>query len=692
MAGGDSSYFTEGMPSIGAIERRRRIVRDFLCAAHNSDNATTTYYSFEAILDQIGLRELQWTLVELLNDEDMDVRLSAALMLLEMGHELCKAEQTLLDELGANDAKTRFGTAIRLSTATRVPDSVYSALLTLFKSKNWFCRVAAAAVLGDHTPETLTVLTQALRGGDPAVVADAIADWTRGEVITDRAELEDARSYMTEMLRDIAATALGRRGIRCREAVDALVQGLERGTSDVKFRNICLLLRMGPQARDALPALSKLLEKRQTDGNLRQAAAGAIAHIAGSTAAVKALVRPMLRALKSGDWALACVIVSHLSRLASSGELPRAAIIAMARQLGNADPMARAMAASSLGKFGAAAAEFIPSLLDRARTEQVYDVRKSMIEALVSIGPPSISFLVEAFVEQDVRLTPLVGECLARLGAAAADQLASVMLSHPNAFVRSTVANYLRLLGPDAAPAVPVARRLLKEGDEQSRYDGAKALGAIGPAAASAAPELVEALLDPNPDISSCAADALVTIGPLAIATLEERLREADEIGQEKLRTVLGRIQPAAMTALLKPREPEGIEVMRDEALLIIEGLEYFETIGHYCRDRGVSVFSFKTMVAKVITSETEGTLKNRINEVSEFFHRYFEVFEGSPLLGDTNPNGDANRKIFDRQARVRPAICDPWGWRAWRLTCQFLERQRQEREAALRRANRKNT
>jgi HEAT repeat protein len=276
MASGDSSYFKEGVPSIGAIETRRRIVRDFLCSVRNAADDVTTFHSFEPIINQIGLQEFQWSVVELLNDEDEDVRLNAACLLLEMEHEIPKAERTLLEQLEGTDVKASFRTAILLSTATRIPDAIYPALLTLFKSKNWFCRVAAATVLADRSVEAYSVLRQALRGSDPSAVAAATADWNRGQK-NDPADLHAAKSYMTEMLRNISATALGRRGINCKEAVDTLVQGVEHGPSDAKVRNVYLLLRLGPQAKAALPTLIRLLEKRHTDGNLRQSIASAIA-------------------------------------------------------------------------------------------------------------------------------------------------------------------------------------------------------------------------------------------------------------------------------------------------------------------------------------------------------------------------------------------------------------------------------
>ena len=539
MDGGAKDTSHEGM-----IARRRRIVREFLRAALEVGDDLKRYYSFEPLLGQITRKELCWTLVETLADEDPEMRMMAGMCLLQFEDHVGEASGMFIEILTSDDAILSFQAAGLLSSCNQLPAALAPALLTMFRSQNWFCRVAAGCALIGRHPEVAPVLIQALRADNPSAVDEAVADWTRGQGRIDRVVLGEAKGEMTSRLQDLAACALGRRGAGCpepvrAEAVRVLVKGLRDGDQSAKLRSAYLLLRMGGQAADALDPLVTLLGSRETDIDLRRAVASVIGKIGGATAAGKALVRPLLLAIKSTDWVTACNIVSSLEAI---GESPRGAILAMVRLATTAeDAMARRMAAQSFGKFGPAAVEFIPALIGHVRQERSRDVLMSVANAIVAIGPPAIPCLIDALAQGGISDITLVSETLSRMGAAAVEALAQTMLTHPDGLVRRHAAALMRLIGPRAAAAVPVAMQLLKSGDADQRLDALIALGAMGPVAAEAAFDIANALSDRNPDIREWAKNALETIGPDARPALEWVFPDADKAAQDAIADLLRR-------------------------------------------------------------------------------------------------------------------------------------------------------
>lgn len=146
----------------------------------------------------------------------------------------------------------------------------------------------------------------------------------------------------------------------------------------------------------------------------------------------------------------------------------------------------------------------------------------------------------------------------------------------PNTYYRDRLLEYPAELGPEAQAAVPGLVHLLSVISSDTNEWAARALSHIGPAAIPA----LAAALQPRGKKRSppwCALDALAAIGEPAIPALTEILQHREEwlcIGAAK---ALGRIGPAARTAvpalqlaLLKP----GTELRAAAALAIarIEG------------------------------------------------------------------------------------------------------------------------
>ena len=128
---------------------------------------------------------------------------------------------------------------------------------------------------------------------------------------------------------------------------------------------------------------------------------------------------------------------------------------------------------------------------------------------------------------------------------------------------------------------------------------------------------------------------------------------------------------------------------MEDKALRIKEALETFRRIGEICQERKQDKFSFKEMERLLGMADT--TMQNQVESISGLFREYFRKYEGVDLADDSVKTVDLGRKLVHRPGSgAKPSICRPWGWRAWELTCRFLER-REQIEAAKRRASRPN-
>ncbi len=294
----------------------------------------------------------------------------------------------------------------------------------------------------------------------------------------------------------------------------------------------------------------EVLKLPLSGADLRLAIASVVGKLGKATDAAISLVEPLIRSLRSENWLVACNVVESLVAM---GEAPKAAIQAMVKLLEHPKPEARSMAALSLGKFEERAAEAIPVLIERLKSEPDRNVWRSVIDAVVAIGEPAIPALVGLIEQGDYRLLPLAGESLSRIVGDSPDRLAHILLTHPSGDVKQQAAGILKLMGPKAAPAVPVAAQLLREGDDETRFAALLVLAGIGPSAREALPDLVRVFLAPNPEFSEWAGEALLRIGPDAVAALEAALPDADAAGQERIAALLARLGKPAVGHAASP-------------------------------------------------------------------------------------------------------------------------------------------
>jgi HEAT repeat protein len=248
--------------------------------------------------------------------------------------------------------------------------------------------------------------------------------------------------------------------------------------------------RIGPKARDAIPAL--LTATTDDDAKVRVAAVQALGHIGPDA------IFGLAQLLTHSDKYVRRNATWGLGKL---GSLAKGVLKDLCRALKDPDPRTAAGAAQALGAMHSDAAAAVPALTEAMRGTNVVLCRLAA-KALSEVGQPAIPDLI-------------------------------CHLSHHDPFVRGEAAVALGWIGPDAAPAVPALVAVLsavpkvpltqtpppasKSDDtatpeDNARMYAAQSLGRIGPAAASALSALAQALHDPHVPVGTAAQLALKQI------------------------------------------------------------------------------------------------------------------------------------------------------------------------------------
>lgn len=155
-------------------------------------------------------------------------------------------------------------------------------------------------------------------------------------------------------------------------------------------------------------------------------------------------------------------------------------------------------------------------------------------KALVKIGEPAVSSLIEELVVRDRIPWRCVSYTLKDIGRPAVPDLVSKLKSD-DAEVRRLAAHTLGKMRQGAEAAVPALIELLKDPNQSVRLAVAEAFPGIGKGAKAAAPALVEALRDDSYEVRRTAALSLAKTGcaPEALTRVVEALRKCLEDDHE---------------------------------------------------------------------------------------------------------------------------------------------------------------
>ena len=262
------------------------------------------------------------------------------------------------------------------------------------------------------------------------------------------------------------------------QQVERLIRELQDSDSDIRSIAAVTLGEIGPEAKDAIPALIQLLQDQDAEGFARANAALALGQIGERTEDAMSV---LIQALRDQDKYVRRDAAGALEEIGS----PRAIKAAKDRY----------RMVVTLGWIGAE--DEIPALIQALQNEDK-DVRVNAVVTLGQIESEDVvSVLMEALQDQDE-------------------------------WVRVNAAWTLGQRGERAVDAVPILIRALRDQDEWVRYHAAMALGEIGEGASNAVPALMHALRDQDKHVRRYAVGALGKIGKGTVPALIRTLKNGN--------------------------------------------------------------------------------------------------------------------------------------------------------------------
>ena len=354
--------------------------------------------------------------------------------------------------------------------------------------------------------------------------------------------------------REEAGYALSRIGPAAKEAVPALVRLLGVETIDkVRLAAVSALGWIGEDGRDAVPALRGILEQEQSDA-VRWRAATALGQIGpGARDAVPELTYVMIADKHSG------LRTSAAFALRRIGEKGVPALIlglifpdeypyqGLKQEESRSTPPADALVEA--GK--SAASGLVQALVDLARLSS----EEIAAKWLKTVATDRLDWLADRLSEQpkgsfDPSKSDRIMNLLARVGRDAVPAI-SEMLDHSDDTVKRLAVVTLTRIGPEANEAIPALLRLFERSmaNLMLRQPLIEALPTIGSGRDDVAQALMAALRTSDPSLR---ADAVLQLTKLAdrdvfwLKVLSERLSDADPIVRYNAASALARIAPAS--------------------------------------------------------------------------------------------------------------------------------------------------
>ena len=203
----------------------------------------------------------------------------------------------------------------------------------------------------------------------------------------------------------------------------------------------------------------------------------------------------------------------------------------------DADKQQCRRAAQALGRFGPAAKDAVPLLVQALQSPST-EVREFAVDALGRIGSEPQTVVPAIVAEADlppehINYKPLASfrrlaaRALGRFGPEAAAAVPLLEKALQNEEPRYRVQAALALWRISQHPqAIPTLRAALKRNESETAFEAVLALAEIGAGAKAAAPDLIEALNHPDPDVRRAAASALVPLGADQLEPVAQRLSD----------------------------------------------------------------------------------------------------------------------------------------------------------------------
>ena len=376
-------------------------------------------------------------------------------------------------------------------------------------------RREAAEVLSNIGPQVRTAvpaLLKALRDDDAGVRAAAAGALTHVKPETQPGILELVQSLKDkdDEVRDRAIEALRALGA---ESVPSLVQAL--GDKENKQAAFVALAGLGPQAKGAVPDLSKLLKdpdpliRRHAANVLGRVGRGAIEAVPASRQRWKTRIpsvrRTAVEALNGIEGRQRLTPSAPAPSKTAKADPKEKPLSQWIKELDDTDPKTRLHAVEAINAIGPDAKEALP-VLTRLLKEKDIPLRVAVIKAIGGIGDPTaVPALVEARSRVEIKA---VREALVAIGPKAVPALVQLIREHKDPQVREDAINLLEPMGSHAKAAIPALSQALHDKDAKPpiTVSAAEALGRMGP---DAVPALIDGLSAKDPRVRSCVAVVL---------------------------------------------------------------------------------------------------------------------------------------------------------------------------------------
>jgi HEAT repeat protein len=227
--------------------------------------------------------------------------------------------------------------------------------------------------------------SSALKSTDPATQEESLRALSEGgssavPVLVALLNDKSAGSWGSAEVRWRAADILGRLGPEGKEATPALMEALSDKDMHVRTVVAGSLAALGQPPPEAIPHLVTVVEM----GDLSSAAAAKTLSLYGPEARVA--IPALLAALKAKEGELRWNAARTLGKIGPKAEQAVPALVAGLKK--DSDPLVREHCAESLGEIGAAAGVAVPDLI-AALKDPAPRVRRDSARALGQIGPPA---------------------------------------------------------------------------------------------------------------------------------------------------------------------------------------------------------------------------------------------------------------------------------------------------------------
>ena len=421
---------------------------------------------------------------KLLAKGSVSIRAHVASALGDIGPGAAAAVDDLAKALQDRDESVRRESAEALGNIGRAAKSAIPDLLKALGDEKRSVSMHAGWALGRIGSEAVPLLVETL--SDPrrrfaaVVVLSDIGEAAQPAAGALTALLAEPK--LGQELRREIVLALAHIGPGARDAVPALLKILEDDDATLQVGAAWALSKMG--AREVIPFLIKGLSKRD-DPQLSVMAPMALLPLIRDNDSLLGFVLPRVVELLGHE--SAAIRSEAAGALTAAGEKAGSAVPALAAGLHDADPALRIAFLTALATIGSASVDALAEI-EKLLADPVLSVRCAASHAIGKIGPPAQSAvpqLEKNLRERDEFLQFVSAWALVQVDPNHEHRAEMCLgplvqnLTHHDPQIRNEAVLALSQLGPEAKPAVPALEAIAADPDETVRKSVAGALEKI---------------------------------------------------------------------------------------------------------------------------------------------------------------------------------------------------------------------